>query len=91
VVALLAATDVPTYCPGSDRSALPGAGRFAPASAITRTQSFASGGVKFWVPDVAKVPISVVAPLLGLNHQRRALLLALVIMAMLLVIVVAFP
>ena len=61
------------------------------ASSITRTQSFASGGVKFWLPEFAKVPINVVAPVLGLSHQQFAVFVALVISLMLTVIVAAFP
>lgn len=51
---------------------LPGAGRFAAVSSRTNTQSFESGGVKFLLPKVAKVPIKVVAPEEGLNHQQVA-------------------
>ena len=58
---------------------------------MTSTQSFESGGVKFCVPDVAYVPIIVVAPVLGLNHQQFAVLLALLIWLMFTVRVVALP
>src|SRR5712671_2912164 len=59
--------------PGSShRSLLPGAARFAAALSMTRIQSFALGGVKSRVPRAAKVPISVVDPSRGLNHQPLA-------------------
>ena len=61
------------------------------ASSRTRTQSLESGGVKVRVPVLAKLPISVVDPFLGLNHQHFALLLALVILLMFSVRVAAFP
>ena len=61
------------------------------ASSITKTQSFASGGVKLRLPEVANFPISVVAPVLGLNHQEFAALLELLIMLILIVMVLAFP
>ena len=51
---------------------LPGAGRFAAVSSMTSTQSLASGGRKLLVPEVAKLPISPVAPEDGLNHQQVA-------------------
>jgi hypothetical protein len=61
------------------------------ASSITKTQSFEPGGVKLLLPEVANFPISVVAPVLGLNHQEFAALLELLIILMLRVTVVAFP
>jgi len=71
--------------------AICGAAKFALASSMTKTQSFASGGVKFWGPEVAKVPISVDEPLLGLNHQPFAVFMALVILVMSMVMVAALP
>jgi hypothetical protein len=35
------------------KSALPGAGKFAPASSMTNTQSLGSGGLKFLVPELS--------------------------------------
>ena len=61
------------------------------ASSTTRTQSLESGGVKFRVPVLAKLPISVADPFLGLNHQHFAVLPALVILLMFSVRVAAFP
>src|SRR5262249_39223947 len=52
------------------RSALPGAGRFAAKLSTTSTQSFRSGGVKSRVPRAAKMPTSVLDPSRGLNHQH---------------------
>ena len=57
-----------------------GAESVALESSITKTQSFESGGVNTCIPEFAKVPIAVVEPSLGLNHQDFAVLLALVIL-----------
>lgn len=73
------------------KSALPGAARSALASSITNTQSAESGGLKSRVPKFGAVPIRVVEPLLGLNHQHLAFLVALVILLMSTVKVVRFP
>ena len=70
---------------------LPGAGRFAAASSMTNTESFESGGVKFLLPKVAKVPIKVVAPEEGLNHQQVARLMPLEIFDMFNVSVARLP
>ena len=71
--------------------AVPGAPKFTLASSITRTQSFESGGLKVRVPELAKLPINVVAPLLGLNHQHFAVPPALRILLISMVIVLALP
>jgi hypothetical protein len=55
---------------------LAGAARLAATLSITRTQSSASGGVNLRRPPVAKIPISVLDPSRGLNHQHFALDLA---------------
>ena len=81
----------PTLYFQTHKSALPGAAKFACASSMTNTQSFESGGVKSWVPEFGKLPVSSVEPLFGLNHQHFAVLLALVILLMSTVKVVLFP
>ena len=53
----------------AQKTAVPGAGRAAPASSSTSTQSSESGGVNIIVPLLANVPRSLVAPVRGLNHQ----------------------
>ena len=59
---------------------LPGAGRLAPASSITSTQSFELGGVKLRIPELGSVLIKLAVPLDGLNHQHFAVLLEPVIL-----------
>ena len=62
----------------------------ADASSITKTQSCESGGVEYWVPELAKFPIGVVWPSLRLNHQQFAVLLALEILLIFTAMVDAF-
>jgi len=58
---------------------------------MTSTQSFGSGGVNSRVPLAVKSPIRSADPLLGLNHQHRACVLASVILLMSIAMVVALP
>jgi hypothetical protein len=83
---------VATCGPGFwDRSALPGAGRFADASSRTNTQSFPSGAVKLCEPLFGNVPMNVAAAVCGLYHQAFAEDDADVIADMLIVFAVVFP
>jgi hypothetical protein len=74
-----------------DRSALPGAGRFAEASSMTSTQSLPSGAVKLCEPLFGNGPMSVDAAVCGLYHQALAEDDSDVIADMLIVFAVAFP
>lgn len=47
--------------------------------------------MKLWFPEFAKLPIGVVDPLLGSNHQHFALWMGLEILLISMLIVVAFP
>src|ERR1700728_3852670 len=69
----------------------PGAASPAEASSRTKIQSLESGGEKFWFPLLLNVPRFVVAPVCGLNHHPWTVSLLLVIPAMLMVTLVAFP
>ena len=79
-------TDAPRFA-----ELLPGTGKFAEASSITRTQSLASGAVKALEPLFGKLPMSDAAPVLGLYHHALAVELEDVIFDILIVLAVAFP